>query len=74
MHAVLAKADAPGEPLAALLGAPAYYRRFGFELSNPYQITPPRPEWQPHSQFRVLTTYQPRLRGMFTYPEPFDCT
>ena len=74
MHAVLGAADALGEPLAALLGDPAYYRRFGFELSSVYQITPPRPEWQPHFQVRVLSGYQPRLRGMFTYPEPFDRT
>ena len=64
------------QSLAALLTAyPAvYYRRFGFELSTVYQITPPRPEWQPHFQVRVLSGYQPRLRGMFTYPEPFDRT
>ena len=74
VHAVLGAADALGEPLVALLGDPAYYRRFGFELSTVYQITPPRPEWQPHFQVRVLTKYQPRLRGMFTYPEPFDRT
>ena len=30
MHAVLGAADALGEPLVALLGDPAYYRRFGF--------------------------------------------
>jgi putative acetyltransferase len=74
MHAVLGAADALGEPLAALLGDPAYYRRFGFELSSVYQIIPPRPEWQPHFQVRVLSGYQPRLRDMFTYPEPFDRT
>ena len=74
MHAVLGAADALGEPLVALLGDPAYYRRFGFELSTVYQITPPKPEWQPHFQVRVLTQYHPRLRGMFTYPEPFDRT
>ena len=61
-------------PLAALLGDPGYYRRFGFELSTAYQITPPRPQWQPHFQVRVLSGYQPRLHGMFTYPEPFDRT
>jgi hypothetical protein len=43
-------------------------------LSTAYQITPPKPEWQPHFQVRVLTGHQPRLRGMFTYPEPFDRT
>jgi len=74
MHAVLGAADALNEPLVALLGDPAYYRRFGFELSTAYQITPPRPQWQPHFQVRPLTTYQPRLRGTFTYPEPFDRT
>jgi putative acetyltransferase len=74
MHAILGAADALGEPLAALLGDPAYYRRFGFELSTVYQIAPPRPEWQPHFQVRVLSGYQPRLRGVFTYPEPFDRT
>ena len=74
MHAVLGAADALGEPLAALLGDPAYYRRFAFEPSTAYQITPPRPQWQPHFQVRVLSGYQPRLRGMFTYPEPFDRT
>ena len=74
MHAILGAADALGEPLVALLGDPGYYRRFGFELSTVYQITPPRPEWQPYFQVRVLSGYQPRLRGMFTYPEPFDRT
>jgi putative acetyltransferase len=74
MHAVLGAADALGEPLAALLGDPAYYRRFGFELSTVYQITPPRPQWHPHFQVRILTQYQPRLHGTFTYPEPFDRT
>jgi putative acetyltransferase len=74
LHAVLGAADALGEPLAALLGDPAYHRRFGFELSTVYQITPPRPHWQPHFQVRVLSAYHPRLRGTFTYPEPFDRT
>ena len=74
MHAVLGAADALGEPLAALLGDPAYYRRFGFELSAIYRITPPKPDWQPHFQVRTLTRYHPRLHGMFTYPEPFDRT
>jgi putative acetyltransferase len=74
MHAVLGAADALGEPLVALLGDKAYYRRFGFELSTVYQIIPPRPEWQPHFQVRILSGYQSQLRGLFTYPEPFDRT
>jgi putative acetyltransferase len=74
VHAVLGAGDALGEPLVALLGSPAYYRRFGFRLSGDYQIDPPRPQWRPHFQVRVLTAYQPGLRGTFRYPEPFDRT
>ncbi len=74
MHAILGAADALGEPLAALLGDPAYYRRFGFRPAASYQIAPPRPQWRPHFQVRVLTAYQPSVRGTFTYPEPFDRT
>jgi putative acetyltransferase len=74
MHAVLGAADALGEPLVALLGSPAYYRRFGFRLSGEYRIVPPRPEWQPHFQVRALTAYHPGLRGTFAYPEPFERT
>jgi predicted N-acetyltransferase YhbS len=54
------------------LGSPAYYSRFGFRLSEEYQITPPESRWRPHFQVRVLTAYQPGLRGAFAYPEPFD--
>lgn len=74
VHAVLGAADALGEPLVALLGSTAYYRRFGFRLSSEYQIAAPRPQWQPHFQVRTLTAYQPGLRGMFAYAEPFDRT
>jgi putative acetyltransferase len=74
MYAVLGAADALGEPLVGLLGDLAYYRRFGFELSGAYQIVPPRPEWRPHFQVRVLTSFQPSVQGTFSYPEPFDRT
>ena len=74
MHAVIGAADALDESLIALLGDPAYYVRFGFRPAADYQVTPPRPEWQPHFQVLPLTRYQPSLRGMFTYPEPFDRT
>jgi len=72
MHAVLGAGDALGEPLVALLGSPDYYGRFGFLLSGEYQIDPPVPQWRPHFHVRVLTAYQPGLRGTFAYPEPFD--
>jgi putative acetyltransferase len=74
VHTILGAADALGEPLVALLGDPAYYRRFGFRLSTEYHIMPPRTEWQPHFQVRVLSGYHPALRGTFAYPEPFDQT
>lgn len=72
LHAVLGGADALGEPLVALLGDPAYYGQFGFRLGTDYQITPPVASWQPHFQVRLLTGYQPAVRGTFHYPEPFD--
>ena len=74
MHANPGAAEVLGEPLVALLGDPAYYRRFGFRLAADYQITPPRPHWHPHFQVRVLTAYQPWMRGPFSYAEPFDRT
>ena len=74
MHAVLGAADALGEPLVGLLGEPAYYTRFGFRLSTEHQIVPPKREWQPYFQVRLLTSYQPSLLGAFRYPEPFDRT
>jgi putative acetyltransferase len=72
VHAVLGAGDALEEPLVALLGSTAYYRRFGFRLSGEYGIVPPRPEWQPHFQVRVLSAYRPEVCGTFAYPEPFD--
>ena len=74
MHAILGAADALGEPLVALLGDPGYYRRFGFELSTVYQITPPRPQWQPHFQVRVLSGYQPSAARPVPLRQPFDRT
>jgi putative acetyltransferase len=72
MHAILGAADALGEPLAALLGDPRYYERFGFRPGTDYQIQPPVPEWRPHFLVRPLSAYRSALRGTFTYPEPFD--
>jgi putative acetyltransferase len=72
VHAVLAAADALGEPLVVLLGSTAYYPRFGFRPAGEYGITPLRPEWEEHFQVRTLTAYDPALRGAFAYPEPFD--
>src|ERR1700760_521058 len=72
MHAVLGAADALGEPLAALLGDPAYYARFGFAPARGYRIRPPVPGWEPHFQVRALTAYRASLTGTFRYAEAFD--
>jgi putative acetyltransferase len=72
VHSVLGAADALGEPLVALLGSPAYYGRYGFRTSVDYGITPPDPAWGEHFQVRTLTGYEPKLRGAFTYAEPFN--
>ena len=71
MHAVLGAADALGEPLVALLGDPGYYARFGFRPSTEYEIAPPDPGWGAYFQVRVLTSRDPGVRGVFSYPEPF---
>lgn len=60
------------EPLVTLLGDPGYYRRFGFRLSEEYQISPPVAGWRAHFQVRALTGYRPAVRGTFRYAEPFD--
>jgi putative acetyltransferase len=72
VHSVLGAADALGEPLVALLGSTAYYRRFGFRLASAYGITPKEPRWAPDFQVRTLTAYDSGLRGPFAYAEPFD--
>lgn len=73
MHAILGAADALDEPLVALLGAPGFYRRFGFRLGTEYDIHPPVPEWRPYFQVRPLSTYHPaQQQGTFAYAEPFD--
>jgi len=72
VHAILGAADALDEPLVALLGDSGYYGRFGFRLSQEYQIAPPQPEWRAHFQVRPLASYRPEIRGTFGYAEPFD--
>ena len=70
VHALLAVAEACEEPLVALLGSPAYYRRFGFVASTELGITSPDPAWDEHFQARRLTPGN--ARGAFRYAEPFS--
>ena len=70
LHSLLAVAEAADERLAALLGAPAYYRRFAFRPAAELGITAPDPAWGAHFQARHLAG--PPVRGAFRYAAPFD--
>ena len=55
----------------AVLGAPGYYRRFGFVPSTDVGIVAPDPAWGGHFQVRPLGgVAQPT--GRFRYATPFD--
>ncbi len=71
MHAVLGAADALGEPLVALLGDPAYYRRFGFTPAQAAGVVAPDPAWGDYFQVRTLSRYDGQV-GRFRYAKPFD--
>jgi predicted N-acetyltransferase YhbS len=69
VHALLAVAEACDERLVALLGDPAYYRRFGFVRSRELGIEPPDAAWGAYFQARQLTG--PPVQGTFRYADPF---
>ena len=69
VHALLAVAEAADERVVVLLGAPDYYRRFGFVRSTELGIEPPDPAWGEHFQARRLNG--PPVTGTFRYAEPF---
>jgi predicted N-acetyltransferase YhbS len=69
VHALVAVAEAAGERLVALLGAPDYYRRFGFVESTTVGVAPPDPGWGRHFQTRWIT--EARVEGTFGYADPF---
>jgi predicted N-acetyltransferase YhbS len=70
VHSLLAVAEACEERVVALLGAPAYYRRFDFRSAAELGITAPDPAWGAHFQARHLTG--PPVSGAFRYASPFD--
>jgi predicted N-acetyltransferase YhbS len=70
LHSLLAVAEAAGERVAALLGNPAYYRRFGFVRSTDLGITPPDPRWGEQFQARLLSGAP--VGGTFRYADPFE--
>jgi putative acetyltransferase len=72
MEALLAAADAAAVPLIALLGAPDYYRRFGFRPAKELGVTPPEPEWGDGFQVRPLNAYKESVVGRFQYALAFS--
>jgi putative acetyltransferase len=77
VRAVVAIADASGEPVVVLEGSPAYYARFGFEYSVPHGIEIDLPQWAPReaAQVMLLRSFDrndPTLRGKVIYPSAFD--
>lgn len=68
LEEAIARADAAGYPLIALLGHPTYYPRFGFEpgvalgIEPVVQLRDPAP-----FMVRRLSGYEPGLRGRFRY-------
>lgn len=69
MHAVLAVAEALDERVVCLLGAPAYYSRFGFRPASALGIDAPEPAWGEYFQARALAEHP---RGAFRYAAPFE--
>jgi putative acetyltransferase len=66
----IARADAAGYPLIALLGHWTYYPRFGFEPGLPIGITPLHPELllDPRAfMIRRLSSFDDGCRGRFLY-------
>jgi putative acetyltransferase len=72
MEGIIAVVESMGEPMIVLLGLPTYYIRFGFELASDFGIEPPEPKWAPHFLVRPGRTYDPALRGIVIYAEPFS--
>ena len=68
MDELLALADEAGWPMAVLLGAPAYYQRFGFEPAATFDVFyPPVGADSPYFQVRRLRGYDQSCRGAFRY-------
>lgn len=72
VHAVVAAAEARGEPLVGLLGSADFYGRFGFVPAGGLGIDAPDPAWGEHFQARPLAAYARELIGTFRYAPPFE--
>jgi putative acetyltransferase len=74
VRALVARAAETGEPLLTLEGSPAYYGRLGFEPAVRHGVTIRLPDWAPPeaAQVRLLSGYDPTIRGTLEYPPAFD--
>lgn len=68
---LLLRAEAAGESLVALLGDPAYYRRFGFVPARERGVESPDPAWGDYFQARALGSGGHPV-GQFAYADPFN--
>ena len=70
----VSRADALREPCVVLEGSPKFYGRLGFEHSTRYGIEIKLPEWAPPqaAQVRILSNYEPSIRGRVVYPPAFS--
>lgn len=71
MGEALTRAESLGESVVALLGEPAYYRRFGFVPAQELGIDSPDPAWGDYFQARALGGGSHPV-GRFVYAEPFS--
>lgn len=72
VEAGVAIADTMQEPLAIVLGHPAFYTRFGFKRSVLYNIKPPFPAPEEAFMIKPLQQYQTVYQGIVAYPPAFD--
>lgn len=70
MNAMLVAAGLHGEGVICLVGAPAFYTRFGFVPAHTVGISPPDPSWGDHFQALVAAGTETPL-GVFAYAPPF---
>jgi uncharacterized protein len=66
------RADDAGEPGIALLGSPAYYRRFGFLPARKLGVMAPDAAWGEHFQLLPLKAWPDGVSGTFRYATPFE--
>lgn len=70
--AALAAAEDMGEPLVIVTGHTTYYPRFGFVPARSLGIEPPGPIPDEAFMVKLLTSYDPSIRGRVVYPPAFD--